>query len=141
MKYVDVTVQTILFVIAFICGIDSILERNMNAGFFWTQFGVAIWQMSVSTWSMIATGSDIRRRHLELAGLYFLTLFVGFMACIGISSATKFNPVVTTTITWISMTYIFVVPWIIAIYHYVVSFKLTFNRYKKTSNFLPHINF
>jgi hypothetical protein len=70
-----------------------------------------------------------KRIHLILSTLYLTILFAGMEIQIhGIPAA-------------VLMTYVFIVPWALALYYFILTWKLTFASKSSNGGFLPHTSF
>jgi hypothetical protein len=141
MKYLELTVQT-LFAIALVIVLSRIAHGEEIALLLALQFIVGIWQMLVSVISVLRTGSESpRRKHLEYSTIYITVLILSMMAFSSVVNMISINDEYLDILGRVGLGFLLGPPWILAIYHYTISWKLAFNRHKKSSSFLPHINF
>lgn len=141
MRYVDLSIQSIFF--GLLIGVLVTLHYHGEFALVaLLQFFVGAWQLLISVVSVLRNGSDsVRRKHLDYSTIYIGVFIVG---AILISFGLHVFPargIAQTVLESIVGIYVFGLPWILAVYHYTISWKLVFNRHKKSSNFLPHINF
>ncbi len=141
MKYVDLTIQSISAGLL----IGLLIALNYHGEFALVallQFFVGAWQMLISLFSVLRNGSEsVRRKHLDYSIIYIGIFIVGAILISFGLHVFPVHKIAQNVLEWIVGIYVFGLPWILAVYHYTISWKLVFNKHKKSSSFLPHINF
>jgi len=128
MKYVDFSVQSILFVAVLV-----ILLFNLGGSD--TLLLVLSMQLVIGPWQLLSSLISVGLRagkyklkviHLIISGVYLASLFLW-----------PFGEFPKTT-----MKFIFMVPaWSLAVYYYILTILSTFKTSARQSSFLPHTSF
>ena len=103
------------------------------------QYAMGVWQMVSSLVSVVSRGSafNSKIRHF-LISISYLLLFA-FLITLSKSLENFYDD---QGFTWILAAIgFFGPPWMLAIYYYIITWRLVLPRQKKHSSFLPHINF
>jgi hypothetical protein len=126
-KYADLTIQSLLVILALVFLINSFWSSDV-----WMilviQLFVGVYQMISGFTSIVFSWSDLPRKkvfHFAIAIVYLVSLAV--MKNLPLNG--RFLQL-----------YLFVPPWILAIYYYVISFNIKFFK-RKRSKFLPNLGF
>jgi hypothetical protein len=141
MKYIDLIIQTLFALALLMIAIVSTVPDKFSL-LLALQFCVGVWQVFVSAVSAIRN-EDLSPRiaHLKYCAIYFVVFLVCGMLMQWIMQFPSNRITYGKLVGWVAMIYLIGPPWALAIYHYVISWRLVLNRHRKTSNFLPHINF
>ena len=125
MKYIDFFIQTlcILAALAILCLASD--EADVMLGILFVQIVLGFCQMFSSVISFIKKGRMYmaKRFHLFPALVYLVIFF---------SSEFKWYE---------SLTLVVITPWVLAIYYYVLTCKVTFAGRRSNGSFLPHLSF
>jgi hypothetical protein len=134
MRYVDFTVQTLLILLGLGLLIFTWRDSDWPSSLVVAQMFLGPWQVLSSIIGVAFRGAAHKRKriHLLLSVLYFVILFSGLW--IGSEYRYRWSDMMTSF-------YMFAVPWTLALYYYLITWRIVFPNNKKTSNFLPHINF
>ena len=128
MKYIDFTVQSILFVAALVVVVGNIGGSDAVRVVLWTQLLIGPWQVLSS---LISVG--IRTRMFKLKVIHLVVSAI-YLSVLFIMPFRKFSEVTTLII--------FMVPaWALAIYYYILTCGDTFQGSTRQSGFLPHTSF
>lgn len=102
------------------------------------QFWIGLEQYLSSMISCLVKSSRWKEKviHLKLATIYLLVLFVG-LGVIKITGASSVFPLANI----LTFAYVFVLPWALAIYYAIITWKETFASKHNNSHFLPHTSF
>jgi hypothetical protein len=126
MKYVDLVVQTILIIL----GIVAVFTDRM--GVLMVQMVLGPWQMISCSVSLIAKGPEFKHKriHFILSCVYLVVFFASGV----MTKGSQFSKEL--------MFFLLILPpWSLAVYYYLSTIRVAFPRHRKTSSFLPHINF
>lgn len=135
MRYIDLLVQSVILILAIVLTSLGIGKDDFWIALLFFQFLIGAWQLLSSVVSVLKHRSGSPKKfHFTLSLIYLAILFVT-TAILRMVAADNSLP------EWLWRTYLIGPPWILAIYHYMLTWRMMFSRYKKSSNFLPHINF
>jgi hypothetical protein len=128
MKYIDFSVQSILFVAVLVVLIANIGGSDAVRVVLWMQLLVGPWQLlsSVISVGMRSRLYKLKTIHLIISALYLAVLFI-----------LPFRRFTEST----SMIILMVPAWTLAVYHYLLTTLATFQRPVRQSGFLPHTSF
>lgn len=122
MKYLDVSIQTIIVFVALVALIFSFEEQGWLTPVLVAQFLMGTWQLLSSAISvgMKAPFHKAKKWHLGISLVYLVVLYaIGF----------KFLLII-------------IVPfWTLAFYYYFITWKWVLHKVKKRSRFLPNLGF
>ncbi len=129
MKYLDVIVQTLIILLGLVVVIMSFVlqESDWMFSILYAQLLLGPWQMLSSIVSVIVKAPlyKAKQYHLILSSIYLVVLMI-----IGISL-----PMLA------SIAFLLILPWALAIYYYVLSWKTIFPSTKRNGSFLPNLSF
>ena len=125
MKYVDFSIQTlcVLAALAILCFASN--QSDLMLGIFAVQIYLGICQMFSSVASFVRKGPMhiAKRFHLIPAMVYLVIFFA-------------------SEIRWHeSLLLVVITPWILAIYYYILTWRVTFSGRRRNGSFLPHLSF
>jgi hypothetical protein len=145
MRYIDLSIQTLLFLgvlISLIVATEFIEIYLLTLGF---QFLMGVWQGGGSLIAQLLEGKQSSRQRHFTFSLVYLAIFFLFIL---VDDSFLFNDYedpnasqARLILQWVEFFVLLAPPWMLAIYCYVITWRTTFGRFKKTTNFLPHINF
>jgi CDP-diglyceride synthetase len=117
MKYVDITIQTIILFLT-----ATMMTMYSWSGLMYGQLFIGIWQMISSVVSVSAgtPNKNLRRIHLLLATIYLILLAIGF----------RNHEFILLTVP----------PWMLAFFYYTITWKWVLSDQKK-GKFLRNISF
>ena len=128
MKYIDFSVQSILFVAVLVIIITSLGGSDTLLLILWMQLFVGPWQL-LSSLISVATRSfkhKLKAIHLAISAVYLMCLFLWPFR--------EFSETTTRIV--------FMVPaWMLAVYYYILTTLTTFQTTRRQSSFLPHTSF
>lgn len=131
MKYLDLAIQTILFVFGIVMLFVSWGEADWPFAILYAQALLGPWQMISAIVSVIAKTPLHRKKrlHLLLAAIYLMVLYIcGNLSVVSISG--RFFSMLLT-----------VPAWGLAIFYYLLTWQWVFPRIRKGGNFLPNLSF
>jgi hypothetical protein len=128
MKYIDFSVQSLLFIAALVVIIGNIGGSDAVRVVLWMQLLLGPWQVLSS---VISVG--IRTRMYKLKVIH-LIVSASYLSALFFIPFRKFSEV-TTLIAFMAPA------WTLAIYYYVLTCRDTFQRSTRQSSFLPHTSF
>jgi hypothetical protein len=131
MKYLDLAIQTIIFIFGIVMLLVSWGEADWPFAILYAQALLGPWQMISSIVSVIAKAPLYKKKklHLLLAAIYLMVLYVcGNMSFVSISG--RFFSLLLT-----------VPAWALAIFYFILTWKWVFPRIRKGGNFLPNLSF
>ena len=102
------------------------------------QFWIGLEQYLSSMVSCLIKSSRWKEKviHLKLSTIYLLMLFVG-LTVTNITGASSVFPFAH----FLAFAYVFVLPWALAIYYAIITWKETFASKRNNGHFLPHTSF
>ena len=132
MKYMrgfDFLIQTATLLATLVLVFMAWEDRDMWLFVMVLQFVIGTWQyVSGAIWLMAYPKVRSRRIHMMLATIYLIILFT--TAMINHVDGNKFYAV-----------YVFGLPWLLAMYYYLISWRTVFPKAGRLSKFLPHVSF
>jgi len=128
MKYIDFSVQSILFVAVLVVIMANIVGNDAVRVVVWMQLLVGTWQLlsSVISVGMRSRLYKLKAIHLIICALYLAVLFI-----------LPFRRFTASTTLIVLMA----PAWTLAIYYYMVTSLATFQRPSRQGSFLPHTSF
>lgn len=134
MRYVDFTVQTLLILLGLGLLVFTWGDSDWPSAMMAAQMFLGPWQVLSSIIGVAFRGAANKRKriHLLLSALYFVILFGALW--VGSEYQYRCSDVMTSF-------YMIALPWSLALYYYLITWRIVFPNNKKTSSFLPHINF
>jgi hypothetical protein len=131
MKYLDLGIQTIIFVFGIVILFVSWGDADWPFGILYAQLVLGPWQMISSIVSVITKAPLYRKKalHLSLAAIYLFALF----ACGNMGSETLVQRFFGVMLT--------VPAWTLAIFYYILTCKWVLLRKRNGGNFLPNLSF
>ena len=128
MKYVDFSVQSILFAAVLVVFIANIGGIDAVRVVLWMQLLVGSWQLlsSVISVRMRSRLYKLKAIHLVISALYLAVLFI--------------LPIRTFTLSTTLIIHM-AAAWTLAIYYYMLTSLATFQRPSRQGSFLPHTSF
>lgn len=137
MRYIDFAVQTLFLLAGFL---SPVWVVTFDAGTSWllpvlaAQMYLGIWQMLSCLIALLAKKRAYaqKRIHFLISVSYLATLILAWWT--GAEAFYNFD-------NSLFLVYLIAPAWMLAIYYYILTWRVAFAGYKKTSNFLPHINF
>lgn len=131
MKYLDLVIQTIIFVIGIVILLGTWEDVNWPYGILYAQMMLGPWQMVSSIVSVLTKAPLYRKKrlHLLLAIIYLFALYVCGNAD-------------TETLAHRFYGFMLTVPaWALASFYYILTYRWVFPRIRKGGNFLPNLSF
>jgi hypothetical protein len=138
LKRIDFLGQTVIF-----CFIPILLilikKSDWIIVILASQYAMGVWQMVSSFLSIVFRGPafNSKIKHFLVSICYLLL----FALCLTLGKGWGYSYANHGFLVILAAIGFFAPPWILAIYYYIVTWRLAVPRQKKHSSFLPHINF
>jgi heme A synthase len=134
MRYIDFAVQTLLILFGIGLLVFAASTEESYPVVLIAQLFLGPWQVISSIGSVSLRGNAYKFKIIHLIGsaVYFAVLFIAMW--IGLKFNYHWNDETV-------MSYLIIPPWLLAFYYYRITWRIAFPIYKKSSSFLPHINF
>ncbi|HEY3402127.1 MAG TPA: hypothetical protein VGK59_02005 [Ohtaekwangia sp.] len=132
MKITDFFVQTVVLASTLVILLLGLIDHHVLGYALLTQFVIGFWQyVGGIAWLIAYRQVRSRQIHMIAATLYLIILFVGMQ-----------YPVQTIPGKDLLLgIFLFIPPWVLALYYYAITWKSVFPKTGKQSKFLPHISF
>ncbi len=132
MRYTDFVFQTILFGIALLLILFSTLFKGLFMWVMLIQLILGPWQLGSSVYGVSLKKKALKQKqiHLALAFTYLVGLFIGMY--LRIAETWEVVPILLSVV---------VLPWMLAIYYYIITWRNTFPATTSGTKFLPHVSF
>ena len=134
MRYIDFTIQTLIILFGIGILVATWGEPNWPIQLLLAQMFLGPWQVLSSIVGVLGRGAahKLKRTHLVTSALYFLVIIMA--SWIGSMLNYEWREIIIAV-------YLILPPWILALYYYSITWRITFPSQRKDSSFLPHINF
>jgi hypothetical protein len=131
MRYIDWIVQSVLLVLGFLAVIAMLAGHESIMPFILAELILSIWQY---LGCLMTRTTHIYLRRLRAV---YLQLSTTYLVLLLFSITIPAPTVVPGTLYYV---YAFVIPWCLAIFYYVITWRSAFRK-KQRGSFLPHLSF
>lgn len=133
MKSIDFLIQTAVLLATLVLALAGFADRSMWLFVMLAQLFIGFWQyVGGIVWLIAYPKIKSRRIYIVVATAYLIVLFLG---------AEYYNMINRFSHNIWYGAYVFGLPWLLAIYYYVITWRSVILKSGKLSKFLPHISF